>query len=148
MKNTKNTLVLLMLCAAMCCIGCSKMVPVGGTVTFEDGTPLEVGTIIFTDGKYQGRSEIRPGGKFTIGMLSEADGLTRGEYKIYIVDAGTVAPSPKGGVWELYTPLIASKFTLPDKTPITVNIDTANRTLNIKVERATGADAKPVERMR
>jgi hypothetical protein len=144
----KNILALLMLSVVVCCIGCSKMVPVGGTVTFEDGTPLEVGTIVFTNGKFQGRSVIQPGGKFTIGMLSAADGVTPGEYKIYIVEAGTVAPSPKGGPWELYTPLIASKYTLPDDSPITLKIDKGNKSLNIKVEKATGEDTKPVERMR
>jgi hypothetical protein len=144
----KNKFVLLMFCAVVCCAGCAKSnVPISGTVSFEDGTPLEIGVLVFTNGTYQGRSNLETGGKFTIGMLSEGDGLAPGQYKIYVSGAESVAPSPKGGMLKLYTPLVAPKFTSAGSTPIEMKIDKGNESLDIKIEKAKGKDAEPIERM-
>jgi hypothetical protein len=45
---------------------------------------LPLGTIGFTDGKIQARSDIDADGKYTLGFLSAGDGLPKGVYKIYI----------------------------------------------------------------
>jgi hypothetical protein len=144
----------------ICVSGCSRNLDVSGTVVFEDGSPLEVGTVAFTDGVQQSRSNIGRGGKFTLGMLSDKDGIKPGTYKVYISGAESVkeektttksSDSSTGEEVDVvvtkrfYTPLVDPKFTTPDETPLSFEID-KNTKLEIIIEKAKGDDALPRER--
>ena len=134
-------------------IGCGTgNVPMGGTVTFSDnGDPLEVGTIVFTDGKQQARAELGPGGKFNLGFVKANDGLPKGSYKVYISGAikreDRDVPNPRPGV--LYfteTQLIDLKYERPDSSGLTFIVDGTTKTTTFSVDRATGAAALSQDR--
>lgn len=78
------SLCLLILVAA---VGCGDKVPVTGKVTYEDGTPLTLGQIIFTDDYYMGRSDLDKNGEYSIHTLKRNDGIRKGTYRVYITGA-------------------------------------------------------------
>lgn len=131
-------------------IGCSNNVPLGGTVTFsDDGTPVPKGTIAFDDGAHQARGEIDSNGHYTVGFANEADGLPAGTYKVYIT--GAISKEQKPGATEdnpgwFETRLIDPKYESAETSDLSVTIDATTKTKDFKVDRATGADAQPVER--
>jgi hypothetical protein len=125
--------------------GCSGNVKVGGTVTFEDGSPLECGTIAFTNGANQARSDIGKDGKYVLGTLTDKDGIAQGEYIVYITGAETVTPNPKNETTSFYTPLVDPKFTSDKTSPLKIKID-KEQTYDVKIEKAKGKDAAPQER--
>lgn len=83
-----------LLCAAfVASVGCrSKYVDVDGRVTFADGTPLKMGTIIFSDGFSMARSDLGPNGEYSLGRFRSGDGVRRGFYEVYVVNAITFEP--------------------------------------------------------
>jgi hypothetical protein len=129
--------VTLMISITLLTAGCSRQVPLGGRITFEDnGEPLTEGTIAFVSGNNQARSEIDKDGKYTLGFREEGDGLPKGEYKVYIqavhieIQTGTE------------TPLIAAKYANPDTSGLTFTVDGTTKTFDIKVERAPAVKTK------
>ena len=66
-----------------------------GQVVFQDGNPLEGGTIIFEsmDHPVSPRSLISPDGKFELGTYETGDGAPVGQYRVAIMP-----PSQTGGV--------------------------------------------------
>ena len=133
--------------------GCgTNNVPFGGTVTFsDDGTPLEVGTVAFTNGVQQARGDLGPGGKFDLGFVKVSDGLPKGTYTVYITGAvkqeeRVAANARPGEKFWTETRLIAPKYNSPDTSGLTVTVDGTTRTFDIKVDRATGKDALPQDR--
>ncbi|MBQ9873597.1 MAG: hypothetical protein IJM30_03950 [Thermoguttaceae bacterium] len=69
------------------CAGCGDKVPVTGRVTYENGTPLTLGQIIFTDDYYMGRSDLDKNGEYSIHTLRRNDGIRKGTYRVYITGA-------------------------------------------------------------
>lgn len=133
--------------------GCGDNVPLGGTVTFsDDGSPLEVGTIAFTNGTMQARGDIGAGGKYDLGTLKVGDGLPPGDYKVYITGAEKTEAGKTIGTGEYQstlnkiTQLIDPKYSSADKTPLTAKVDASTKQIDFKVDRATGRDAAPQER--
>jgi hypothetical protein len=69
--------------------GCSSnLYPVRGTVTFEDGTPLPAGGIIFLqeggEKAIQAQGSIRPDGRYELGTNRPGDGAAPGKYRVLI----------------------------------------------------------------
>jgi len=113
--------------------GCgSKNVQLGGTVTFDDGTPLTVGGVVFSTESFMASGNINSQGKYVMGSYSEKDGLPKGTYKVYIAGA-TVEVSGRGGLseWSLIDP----KFGNSSSTPLTCEIPAPNNTFDIQVPR-------------
>jgi hypothetical protein len=119
--------------------GCSNNVYVTGTVKFaDDNTPLEIGTIFFTDGKMQAHSPLGKGGSFSIYTLKKGDGLAPGNYKVFI--SGAV--KEEGGIVQYLTAL---KYTNEMQTPLTAKIEKKTK-LEFKVERATPTNKVSVKK--
>ena len=124
----------------------------GGTVTFsDDGTPLEKGTVAFSNGQHQARGDIGSGGKYTLGFLNANDGLPKGTYDVYITDAvlreeRTVPGARAGAKFWTETRLIDPKYEDPKKSGLSITVDGKEKTFDFKVDRPTGADALPQNR--
>src|SRR5262245_5618466 len=74
---------------ALGAIGCgSKMHPVRGTVTLEDGTPLTKGLLVFerVDGgpPLTARGNVGPDGRYELSTEKPGDGVPAGRYKVAI----------------------------------------------------------------
>ena len=144
---------LAMLAVLAVLVGCgTDNVPFGGTVTFsDDGAPLEVGTVAFTNGVQQARGDLGPGGKFDLGFVKASDGLPKGTYTVYITGAmkqeeRVVANAREGEKFWTETRLIDPKYEDPAKSGLTVTVDGKEKTFDIKVDRAKGKDALPQDR--
>lgn len=74
---------------------------VTGTVRFADGSPLSLGRVVVEYGGGKGAwGRIQQDGSFTIGSLTEKDGMNAGEYRVAIKDA-EIADLTKGTVEQL-----------------------------------------------
>ncbi|MDR0336561.1 MAG: hypothetical protein LBI18_05670 [Planctomycetaceae bacterium] len=116
--------------------GCGNYLAVKGKVVFEDGTPLECGTIIFQSESHYARGTIRTGGNFVIGSDKEQDGVPSGHYKVFITGAQTIQPDfvPKPGKDDVgYVSLIDPIYSSVETTPIMYDID-KNNYFEIKVK--------------
>ena len=66
-------------------IGCSSgFIPTGGKVTFEDGSPVTSGGIVFETGGFMADGHIQSDGSYTLSSLKPGDGLPAGTYKVTI----------------------------------------------------------------
>lgn len=107
-------------------VGCGKNIPVKGSVSFEDGSPLECGTIFFQSDTCSAKGEIEAGGNFVIGSLKDRDGLPPGRYKVFIKGAVAIRPGfvPKLGSDDLgYAPVIDENYSSAQTTPLEYDID-------------------------
>ena len=105
-----------------------------GRVTFSDtGEPLEMGTVVFMKEGFQARGDIRTGGQYTMGSLSERDGLPRGTYQVFITGAVQLEGTSFEGLREV--PLVERKFTSPDTSGLTVEVDGSTRRFDFEVDR-------------
>ena len=77
--------------------GRSSLVRVSGRVTYADGSAVPLGRVIIdAGGKATGAwGRIKSDGRFTIGTLTENDGIAPGTYRVAILDAST-ASGPEG----------------------------------------------------
>jgi hypothetical protein len=71
-------------CLSVCVIGCSGKVSVEGTVTYPDGTPLTLGTVIFERENYQVAGQINANGHYRLGEIREGDGVLPGNYAVRV----------------------------------------------------------------
>ena len=128
-------------------VGCGGgKVSLNGTVTFsDDAEPLAQGTIAFLKEGKISRGSIKPDGTFVVGTDTGADGLSPGNYQVYITGsdkpilAGTETVRVAGveETKEIYTyeRLIDSKYERPETSGLTYEINAATKTLDIKVDR-------------
>lgn len=125
--------VALLLSAVTCLgfLGCSgnggATEKVTGTVTFEDGTPVTGGTIIFADTQKNSSSVgyIQDDGSYTLGTFDEADGAPQGNYKVSIIGSSDYGKSSP----------ISSKFANQDQTPLTAEVVDGENVLDFKVDK-------------
>ena len=98
-------------------VGCGKgFVPLGGKVTFEDGSPLTVGAVCFSTGTFMAEGRLNEQGEYVLSSLGKDDGLPPGTYKVYIQGA------TKTDAKERTVDLIHSKFVSPDTTPLSYDV--------------------------
>jgi len=107
--------------------GCGKgFVGLGGQVTYSDnGEPLECGTVSLTNGSIQARGEIGKDGKYVIGSLVARDGLPPGPYRVCVANAVKKLWDPNDDF--LTEPLIDVKFTDPNTSGLTLNVDASTK---------------------
>jgi len=109
--------------------GCSDKVQLGGTVTYEDGTPLTVGSVVFSTDSFMASGNLDSQGKYRMGSLAVKDGLPKGTYKVYIAGA-----EEEISMFATYS-LIDPKFGNYNSTPLTCEIPAPRNTFDIKVPR-------------
>jgi len=67
--------------------GCGRgLYSVRGTVTFEDGSSVDRGLVVFesADGSMMARGMIQPGGSYELSTQKPGDGLKPGRYRVLI----------------------------------------------------------------
>ena len=98
-------------------LGCGgPNVKFSGKVTYPDGKPVTVGLVCFSTATYMSSGQLQPDGTYSLGSLSEADGIPPGKYKVYI--QGSTEEKPNGQM----TYLVAPKFTEMASTPLEYEI--------------------------
>jgi hypothetical protein len=90
-------LVVLAVAALAMAGGCGRrgLHKVSGSVRFVDGAPLTQGRVVVDYGGDSGAGawgRIRPDGSFTIGTLSDGDGMRAGTFQVAIRDAVIMPP--------------------------------------------------------
>ncbi len=88
-------------------IGCGNLSTVSGTVTFEDGSPLTVGTVVFQSPTFVAKEVLNSSGRYSLKVVP-------GEYTVYISSASvldeTFVPPPDEPDAVRHIPLIDSQF--------------------------------------
>jgi len=100
---------------------------VTGTVTYEDGTPLSGGTIVFADRKRNSSSVgyLQEDGSYVLGTFGESDGAPQGSYKVTIIASSAYGErSP-----------LSSKFGSLEQTPLTAEVVDGENVINFQVEK-------------
>lgn len=109
------------------------MVDVSGTVQFDDGTPLETGSVFLGDGKMMYYGEIQPGGRFSVGVQKDGQGIPVGKYRVWLA-VNTSGYGPDGKVFEKI--LIDPKYESAESSGLTVVVKKGGtKPLNITVEK-------------
>ncbi|MDR1924166.1 MAG: lipoprotein [Planctomycetaceae bacterium] len=113
--------------------GCSDgKVRLGGTVTFDDGTPLTSGAVIFATDTFQASGSIGFEGKYTMGSVTINDGLPKGTYKVYIIGASEEISVEDG--LETHS-LIDPQYDNYSSTPLTCEVPAPKNIFNIIVPK-------------
>ena len=66
--------------------GCSGRVKFSGRVTYEDGTPLTIGDVYFTNETYMAHGSIDKDGYYYLTSYNPGDGIVPGDYQVYITN--------------------------------------------------------------
>jgi len=129
----RTDLLLFLLFACFFVSGCgSAHEPLSGKVTFEDGSPLPKGEVIFVTDSFQAVGTIQEDGTYTVGSLGMADGLPPGTYRVYISEA----VEHLGGDIDAPTddrPLVAAKYTAADTSGLTCEVPAEDNRFDITV---------------
>jgi hypothetical protein len=116
--------------------GCnSGRYPVGGRVAYEDGTPVEAGTVIgeaTVDGKTVGvQGVIAKDGTFGWGTEKAGDGALPGKYKVIVVPVAL----GDGELAEGKEPAVDGKYANYDTSGLSFEVKPEKNEFNIKVSR-------------
>jgi len=120
-----------------CVLGCGNgQVGLSGKVTFsDDDTPLTVGMVNFSTSTFLAKGPIQADGTYTLGSISEKDGLPPGQYRVYITGASKAVVPEKGGMPTM-VPIIDQKFTTAKGSGIEVDVTATTKKFDFKVDRA------------
>ena len=126
---------IIILFAALCCVGCSQYVAVTGTVTYSDGTPVTRGQVVFENETFLGRADVQSDGSYRMGRLKDGDGIPSGTYRVYLSDTDIYEPPAGGeeGVW-IARPQVHAKYTNADTSELTCTVE-GRTVFNFVVER-------------
>ena len=110
--------------------GCGNgQVPLKGKVVFsDDGSPVSLGKVVLSTATFQSRGDLNDKGEFLMESLRPGDGLPPGNYKVSIV--GAIDYGMSGG----YS-LIDPKWSNPETSGMTIDVDKKTKFLEIKVDR-------------
>ena len=117
--------------------GCSSgTVPLSGKVVFsDDGAPVPIGTVCFSDGKSASRGTIKEDGTFVMGFVRMEDGIPPGRYTVYFIGVELPDPAKDQASMDNTSPLIDRKYTKPDTSGLEVEITAATKTMEFKLDR-------------
>lgn len=137
--------VLVLICLLSIVSGCGRFVPVRGKVTFsDDGSPLTCGTVMFDNGKQNGFGAVRKDGTYVVNFGKEK-GLPKGKWNVSIVGTDVYEYAKEkdsmGNVVDSIkpisiTPLIDSKYMLPETSDLSFDADGKTNVYDIVVDRA------------
>lgn len=122
-------------------VGCGKgHVGLGGRVTYSDtGEPLERGTVSFATSTFLARGEVTQNGHYRVGTFTDKDGLPKGTYRVFITGAVRVEGSTESPIVHA---LIDKKYSSPETSGLTLEIDRTNKQFDIQVDRAVESKGK------
>ena len=120
MKKSTFCHIILVVMATVTFVGCSDRVAVTGTVTYADGSPVQVGQVVFTDDKLAFRGSLDQNGAYKLGGIKNGDGITPGRYQIYLIDTETTETDEKGNTRAIKH--VAQKYLDPETSEITCEI--------------------------
>ena len=114
----------LLLVLILSAMGCTKPFIVEGRVTFDDGTPLTAGTVVFDNHGTTGQGEIDANGYYV------AKGVRHGKNRVYIIDAvekrqqeeSDMPNAVESDSQTVVIQLISEKFRSPDTSMLTCNV--------------------------
>ena len=119
-------------------IGCGKMKPISGRVTFsDDGSPLTQGLVVFQTPSYQARGQLNENGEYTLSSLKEGDGIPEGEYSVFVDGTFTDGPKGKNGMPTSTINLVAEKFNGVE-SGLKFKVGSGSKTFDFKVDRPAG----------
>jgi hypothetical protein len=123
--------------------GCgSGRYPVAGRVAYEDGSPVEAGTVIgeaTVDGRLVGvQGNIEPDGTFAWGSDRPGDGAPAGLYRVVVMPVALGDSELAEGKH----PAVDGKYTKYDTSGITFEVKPGRNELNITVTRPKPKKAK------
>ena len=101
---------------------------VTGTVKYQDGTPLTIGTVVLQNDKSQGIGELQKDGSFELYQITKGDGLKRGVYRGFI--GGAIEVDDYGNS----THLIPVQFSHMDTSGIVYDSDKDKGKLEIVID--------------
>jgi len=113
-------------------VGCSRQVAVTGKVSYTDGSSVQIGQVVFSDGKYDFRGRIDKEGNYKLGGNYEGDGIIPGQYSIYLIDTET-AETDERNVTK-FTKHVASKYMFAETSGVTCEVK-GKMTFDFEVER-------------
>ena len=79
-----NKYILFICCLSVFLVGCSGKVSIEGTVTYPDGTPLTLGTVIFEKENYQVAGQVDANGHYRLSEIRPGDGILPGNYAVRV----------------------------------------------------------------
>ena len=122
-------------------VGCSNYLKVSGTVTFDDGEPLTVGSVCFRSESNTFHGKIDKNGYYSPGGLKEGEGIPYGNYEVWISGTDWSEPIPtrdgsEPSNFKIFS-TVASKYTSPNPNGLTFEAKKGGpRKFDIVVERA------------
>ena len=109
--------------------GCGgSFIPTGGKVTYEDGTPVPAGGIVFETGNFMADGRIQPDGTYTLSSLKPGDGLPAGTYKVTI--SGTAYDENDRRIEHVHP-----KFSNPETSELTAEVTRGQNQFNFTVTK-------------
>ena len=127
---------LILVCLTTVAGGCTGgRYKVVGTVKYEDGTPVEAGTVIgeaIVDGKpVSVQGNVAKDGSFSMGSAKPGDGVLPGTYRIAVMPPSLSDADQAAGK----LPAIDGKYGQFETSGITLNVKPERNDLNITVSR-------------
>jgi hypothetical protein len=141
MTKLKHITLVFLLVGILGMFGCSRNVPLSGTVVFsDDGTPVPRGIVILSTPTFVAQGSIQPDGTYTIGSAGAADGLPRGTYAVTVLGVSDVhvTADADGRPNEHRTPLIDPRYENEATSGLQFTADGSTRTFDIRVDRIGG----------
>lgn len=122
---------LLIATACLALFGCDNgKVPLSGRITFDDGAPLQAGSVVFCNDSFQqARGQIDSNGRYRVGFLHDHDGMPPGNYRIYI------AVIPKSSLDAEKSVEIPAKYCDPNTSGLTLTVDAGTKVHDIVLKR-------------
>ena len=110
-------------CLALTGCGGQGFVPAGGKVSFDDGSPVAGGGIVFQAGTFMADGSINADGTFTLSSLKPGDGLPPGTYQVTV---GWSVTEDNGKTTHYVDPLFGDLKT----TTLTAEVTKGNKNKN------------------
>ena len=109
--------------------GCGgEFIPTGGKVTFDDGTPVPSGGVVFETDGFMADGRIQPDGTYTLSSLKPGDGLPAGNYKVSI-------SAMEYDEHERQTVLVDPKYSSPATSGLTAEVSKGQNRFDFTVSR-------------
>ncbi|MDR2439935.1 MAG: hypothetical protein LBE12_11265 [Planctomycetaceae bacterium] len=122
-------------------VGCSGGIKVNGTVKYDDGSALPMGTVIFGNGKDQYQGDIKNDGTFSIEGMKAGSGIPKGQYQVWLANTTIVEYQMKKNEngeevldKRVETVHVSQKFNSPETSGFSANVDSSHKTFDFIVE--------------